>query len=69
MSNNLHNRESEKIFFKGQDYFAALLFDIEDAEKSIELESYIFSLDKIGKKVIDTLTRATKKRGQSKGFS
>lgn len=61
MSNNLHNRESEKIFFKGQDYFAALLFDIEDAEKSIELESYIFSLDKIGKKVIDTLTRATKR--------
>jgi len=52
---------NENIFFAGQDYFASLLSDIKVAEKSIELETYIFDLDGLGKKVIAALTEAAKR--------
>lgn len=51
----------EKIFFCGDDYFNALINDIEHANKSIELESYIFAIDSLGKKIIDVLTNAAKR--------
>ncbi|HBY55818.1 MAG TPA: cardiolipin synthase B [Coxiellaceae bacterium] len=52
------NINEEKIFFAGQDYFGELLSDIKDANESIELETYIFTLDKIGKTIIEALTKA-----------
>lgn len=55
------NLSGEDIFFTEKHYFAALLADIEKAEKSIELETYIFSLDSLGKKVMAALTSAAKR--------
>jgi cardiolipin synthase A/B len=60
MPNRNHNPKEEQIFFAGQDYFDRLIEDIEHAHKSIELETYIFGLDQIGKKVITALTAAAK---------
>jgi cardiolipin synthase A/B len=51
----------EKVFFVGRDYFAALLSDIKRAEKSIELETYIFTLDEFGKKIVAALSEAAKR--------
>lgn len=54
------NEIKEKIFFSGQEYFTFLLNDIEQAQKSIELEAYIFALDNLGKKILAALTNAAK---------
>jgi len=51
----------EKIFFTGRDYFAKLIDDIQAAQESIELETYIFTLDSLGKRMIETLTEAAKR--------
>ena len=51
----------EKVFFTGFDYFNELLADIEAAEVSIELETYIFSIDQLGKKIITALAEAAKR--------
>lgn len=53
-----NNPQDEKIFFIGQEYFAMLLADIELAQDSIELETYIFSLDRLGKKIVEALAQA-----------
>lgn len=56
-----NNHLQEEIFFCGDDYFSALIYDIEHASKSIELESYIFAIDSLGKKIIAVLTNAAKR--------
>lgn len=48
----------EKIFFDGQSYFDCLINDIKKSEKSIDLETYIFTLDQLGKTIISELTNA-----------
>jgi cardiolipin synthase A/B len=50
--------QHEKIFFNGEEYFSSLLLDIENAAYSIDLETYIFELDTLGKKMIAALTDA-----------
>ncbi|EKE01062.1 MAG: hypothetical protein ACD_21C00227G0004 [uncultured bacterium] len=55
-----HTKE-EQIFFSGQDYFAQLISDIEHAHQSIDLETYIFEFDQVGKEVIAALTKAAKR--------
>jgi cardiolipin synthase len=48
----------EEIYFKREDYFSSLLSLISTARHSIEVESYIFELDSIGRSVVDSLVRA-----------
>lgn len=55
------NINAEKIFFVGHDFFSMLISDIDQARKSIELETYIFELDPLGKKIITALTKAAKR--------
>jgi len=51
----------EEIFFEQKPYFAALISAIASARHSIELESYIFEMDGVGKKVLEALmTSATR---------
>jgi len=54
--------KSESNFFSAEDYFQSLLEGIENARRSIFLETYIFDFDELGKKVIDKLVDA-KERG------
>lgn len=56
-NNNLH----EKVFHNGESYFHSLLKDIKSAKRSIDIEVYIFTQDKLGKKIIESLIEAKKK--------
>lgn len=58
---NTDNYANEKIFFTGFDYFNELLADVKAAKKSIDLETYIFSVDRLGKKILAALTEAAKR--------
>lgn len=58
---NHHMVSEERVFFTGLDYFNELLTDIKAAKKSVDLETYIFSLDRLGKKVLAALTEAAKR--------
>ena len=53
--------ENETLFIRGDDFFSALLKDISSAQHSIELESYIFSYDSLGKKIIGALSKAAER--------
>lgn len=48
----------ERIFENGSDYFNALIHDINQATQSIDLETYIFHKDVIGKRVAEALCHA-----------
>jgi len=47
--------KQEKIFFSGSTYFDALIHDFKNATTSIDIETYIFAIDKLGKKILTTL--------------
>ena len=49
---------SEQVFDDADSYFDALLIDIEKAQYSIELESYIFDSDALGILVVNALIKA-----------
>ncbi len=51
----------ETIFNTGEDYFDALLNDIEQAQKNIDLETYSFDSDSLGKKISTALAEAAKR--------
>lgn len=51
----------EAIFVNGSDYFRALLDDIAQARECIDLETYIFNKDALGRRVIDALAQAAKR--------
>lgn len=51
----------EQIFFNGDDYFASLMKDIACAQRSIDVEVYIFDLDELGQKIIRSLLAAVEK--------
>lgn len=53
--------KSEKLYFDGDSYFESLLCAIEQAKRSIELESYTFELDPVGASVLDALVRASRR--------
>lgn len=61
MSLDLHKQVSEKIFFNGSYFFDSLLADINSAQKTIDLETYIFALDTLGKKIFEALIKAAKR--------
>lgn len=61
MTSKNQNINEEQIFFTGSDYFAMLISDIDHAQKSIELETYIFELDTLGKKIVSALTNAARR--------
>ena len=50
--------QQEKLFFSAEDYFQALLVDIEQARSSLVLESYIFHHDDTGHRVLSALKSA-----------
>ena len=50
--------DEEEIFHTGEQYFSALLQDISQAQISIDLESYIFTLNTIGKVILKALEEA-----------
>ena len=51
----------ETIFSEGSRYFEALLQDIDQASLSIDLETYIFELDSVGRQVADHLAEASRR--------
>jgi cardiolipin synthase A/B len=50
--------QTETLFYNAPDYFKALLTDIDQAQHSITLETYIFNNDIVGKQVIKALCNA-----------
>lgn len=52
----MHNQQ--QLYFTPEDYFDGLLADISRAQHEILLESYIFDLDVIGRRVLDALEAA-----------
>jgi len=48
----------EKLVFDGDDYFEQLIHSIDQAERSVDFEVYIFSHDEVGIAVSESLARA-----------
>lgn len=51
----------ERIFFSGDAYYASLVADISQAKRSVEFESYIFDLDRVGKNILATMEESAKR--------
>jgi cardiolipin synthase A/B len=51
----------EKLFFDGESFFSELVKAIDEAQSSVNLETYIFDDDPIGKRLEDALIRAAKR--------
>lgn len=51
----------EHVFGNGTDYFTSLIHDIDSAEHHIDLETFIFDRDTIGKKVAQALCNAAER--------
>src|SRR3990167_4786221 len=58
---SLHWQSEEHVFGNGSNYFQALIEDINQAEQSIDLETYIFDRDVLGKRIADALCRAAER--------
>lgn len=52
---------TEKLFLSAADWFTALLCDVDQAQCSIELQTYIFALDEIGHPLLEALCRASQR--------
>lgn len=50
--------ESEQVFFSATQWFTHLLADIANATQSIDVQTYIFDLDRVGKPVLHALCAA-----------
>lgn len=61
MPDNQKQTLEEQLFFSGSAYFEAMLRDINCAQNSIELETYIFYPDKLGEKFISALSAAARR--------
>lgn len=55
--NNLSTFESLSFFYDGNNFFNALLSEIETAKENIRMEYFIFKNDKLGKKIAQTLIK------------
>lgn len=51
----------ENIFFSGETYFNALFEDIDKAKKCIDIETYIFATDALGRRLSQYLINAAKR--------
>jgi cardiolipin synthase len=47
-----------RLYFTPEDYFSGLIVDIDGAKREIALEMYIFQLDKVGNRILDSLESA-----------
>src|SRR3990167_8935917 len=56
------NAPHQEIILTDESYFTSLISDINKAEKSIDLETYIFSDDEIGQEVAHVLCAAAKRK-------
>ncbi|MDF1654812.1 MAG: phospholipase D-like domain-containing protein [Coxiellaceae bacterium] len=54
-------QSKETIFTNGSDYFHQLISDLHQAKHSIDLETYIFSNDTIGRRIMEALIRAAER--------
>lgn len=54
-------QSEEQVFGNGSDYFQALLEDIHHAQHTIDLETYIFNRDAIGKRIAAALCAAAQR--------
>lgn len=52
----------EKVFHNGESYFSSLLHDIQQAKQSIDIEVYIFTKDRLGRRILRALLAAAKQR-------
>ena len=50
--------QAKETILNCDEYVKSLLGDLENAKRSIELETYIFNEDSFGKKIIDVLIKA-----------
>lgn len=48
----------EELFFDGDEFFQCVCTELEKAKQTIELESYIFVNDELGRRVVETLCAA-----------
>ena len=53
----LTNNDSYKLFFHGKEAFDSILEDIENAQKMIYMEYFIWKADELGEKIKDALER------------
>lgn len=53
--------DRETVFHNGDEFFAQFLLELKSAEHSIDLETYIFLEDSLGKIVLDRLRQAAKR--------
>lgn len=53
--------QTEKIYYQHQNYFDDLVFSIQLAQVSIELETYIFDCDRIGQLILEELKLASRR--------
>lgn len=59
--NATHWRQEEELYCNGTEFFQSLLTDINAATQEINLETYIFSRDTIGKRIVNALCAAAKR--------
>lgn len=50
--------QDESLYGSAEDFFSALLHNLSQAQISIDLETYIFNYDKLGKQVVEALQQA-----------
>jgi len=55
-------KTKQETYSSAREYFEDLLNDIDNAESSIEIAVYIFSLDELGQRVVSALTRAAQRK-------
>jgi len=57
----LRRWSDEQVYFENDNYFTDLIASFDQAKQTIEIESYIFSQDKLGKRVVASLLRAAER--------
>jgi cardiolipin synthase len=53
--------QEEEIYHDGDHFFSDLCHAIDSAQKTIQLETYIFDHDSLGRRILNHLNRATRK--------
>jgi cardiolipin synthase len=53
--------ETEQLFLAAGEWFEKLLSDVGNARSSIDLQTYIYSLDEIGRPILDALCKASER--------
>ena len=61
MSTDILSQPEEQILIDGEHFFESLINDINHAQDSIDLETFIFSHDPIGQQIAEALSSAAKR--------